>query len=62
MITGDMRATAEAIARQLGFFDPLVHGSISGAEVSRALSLLLRLFKLYFYHDLVGRYGRKGSG
>jgi Ca2+-transporting ATPase len=37
MITGDMRATAEAIARQLGFFDPLTHTSMSGDEVSRRM-------------------------
>lgn len=49
MITGDMRETAEAIARQLDFFDPRIHRSLSGAEVRWWIGtgLLLDLFIRY---------------
>jgi magnesium-transporting ATPase (P-type) len=33
MITGDMQATAEAIAKSLGFFDFKKHRSLSGVQV-----------------------------
>lgn len=44
MITGDAEDTAVAVASAIGFFDPLQHRTLSGAEVERMTAAELEAF------------------